>query len=152
MTDIKSLRIDTPIRPSSRLRVALYAGLISAMMLLAWFAHLSLAQYVLLLIVSAGVFCYLALTRPILLHISQPPLQHRVDQHWQLLMRSSRDDALWQAHLYRLHRYPFCIHFQYRIVEPYQRALSITIFRDQVSAEEWQQLNILATVIPVTAH
>ena len=120
--------------------------------LLAWLAQLSLAQYVLLLITSAGVTCYLALTRPILLHLSQPPLQHRVDQHWQLLIRTSRDDALWQAHLSELHRYPLCIHFKFSIIEPYQRGLSVTIFRDQVSAEEWRKLNILATVIPISAH
>lgn len=152
MTDAKSLRIDMPIKPSSRLRTALYASFITAMGLLAWLAQLSLAQYVLLLIVTAGVACYLALTRPILLHISQPPLQHRVDQHWQLLMRTSRDDALWQAHLSKLHRYPSCIHFEFSIIEPHQRALSVTIFRDQVTVQEWRQLNILATVIPITAH
>ena len=152
MTDKHSLRIDTLIKPSSQLRTVLYASLIAVMGLLAWLAQLSLAQYVLLLIVSAGVACYLALTRPILLHLSQPPLQHRVDQHWQLLIRTSRDDALWQAHLSKLHRYPLCIHFEFTIIEPYQRVLSLTIFRDQVSVEEWRKLNILATVIPVAAH
>ncbi|WP_352337100.1 hypothetical protein [Psychrobacter sp. 16-MNA-CIBAN-0192] len=152
MTDKHSLRIDTAIKPSSHLRTALYASLIVVMGLLAWLAELSLAQNVLLLIVSAGFACYLALIRPILLHISQPPLQHRVDQHWQLLMRTSRDDALWQAHLSKLHRYPLCIHFEFSIIEPYQRSLSFTVFRDQVSAREWRQLNILATVVPITAH
>ena len=152
MTDNHSLRIDAPIKPTSHLRSALYATLIAVMGLLAWLAQLSLTQYVLLLIISAGVACYLALTRPILLHLSQPPLQHRVDQHWQLLIRTSRDDALWQAHLSELHRYPLCIHFKFSIIEPYQRGLSVTIFRDQVSAEEWRKLNILATVIPISAH
>lgn len=152
MTDNHSLRIDTPIKPTSHLRSGLYATLIAVMGLLAWLAQLSLAQYVLLLITSAGVTCYLALTRPILLHLSQPPLQHRVDQYWQLLIRTSRDDALWQAHLSELHRYPLCIHFKFSIIEPYQRGLSVTIFRDQVSAEEWRKLNILATVIPISAH
>ena len=152
MTDKHSLRIDTPIKPSSHLRTALYASLIVVMGLLAWLAQLSLSQNVLLLIVSAGVACYLALTRPILLHLSQPPLQHRVDQHWQLLMRTSRDDALWQAHLSKLHRYPLCIHFEFSIIEPYQRSLSVTVFRDQVSAREWKKLNILATVVPITVH
>ena len=152
MTDNHSLRIDTPIKPTSHLRSALYATLIAVMGLLAWLAQLSLTQYVLLLIISAGVACYLALTRPILLHLSQPPLQHRVDQHWQLLIRTSRDDALWQAHLSELHRYPLCIHIKFSIIEPYQRGLSVTIFRDQMSAEEWRKLNILATVIPISAH
>lgn len=152
MTHSKSLRIDTPIKSSSYLRTALYVCLISAMTLLAWLSQLSLAQYVLLLIVSAGVTCYLALTRPILLHLSQPPLQQRVDENWQLLMRTSHDDALWQARLSRLHRYPLCIHFEFSIIEPYQRILTVTVFRDQVSIEEWRRLNILATVIPMTAH
>lgn len=152
MTDNNSLRIDTPIRPPSHLRSALYATLIAVMGLLAWLAQLSLTQYVFLLIISAGVACYLALTRPILLHLSQPPLQHRVDQHWQLLIRTSRDDALWQAHVSELHRYPLFIHFKFSIIEPYQRGLSVTIFRDQVSADEWRKLNILATVIPISAH
>ena len=152
MTHSKSLRIDTPIKSSSYLRTALYVCLISAMTLLAWLSQLSLAQYVLLLIVSAGVTCYLALTRPILLHLSQPPLQQRVDENWQLLMRTSHDDALWQARLSRRHRYPLCIHFEFSIIEPYQRILTVTVFRDQVSIEEWRRLNILATVIPMTAH
>ena len=152
MTDKHSLRLDMPIKPSSHLRIALYAGLIAIMSLLVWLAQLSLAQNVLLLIISAGVACYLALTRPIILHLSQPPLSHQVDQHWQLLVRNSRGDALWHAHISKLHRYTFGIHIEFNIIEPYPRRLAITVFRDQVSAEDWRKLNILATIIQITAH
>ncbi|WP_227680015.1 hypothetical protein [Psychrobacter frigidicola] len=148
---MKSLRIDMPIQPSSRLRVLLYGSSTSALILLAWFAALSLWQYVLILIIGAAVYGYLALSRPIFLHLSQPPLHQRVDQGWQLLMRSSRGDALWQAELVKVYRYQLFIHFEFIITEPYRRSLSVTVFRDQVSAEEWQELNILANVIPTTA-
>ena len=149
MTSKKSLRIDTPIKPSSCLRAWLYASLIGLLVVLAWLAVLSLAQYVLILVVAAGVAGYLALTRPILLHLSQPPLDQRADQRWQLLMRTSHDDKLWQAHVTKIHRYPLVIHFEFRVIEPYQRSLSVSIFRDQVTVEEWQALNILATAIPI---
>lgn len=151
MAQIKSLRIDTPIQPPSHLRTLLYVSLTSALILLAWLAALSLWQYVLILIVSGVVASYLALFRPILLHVSQPPLHQRLDKGWQLLMRSSHGDALWQADLVKVHRYQLFIHFEFTIIEPYQRSFSATVFRDQVSAEEWRELNILANVTPKIA-
>lgn len=143
-----SLRIDTAVMPTSRLRVLLYGSLASAMLLLVSLASLSLWQYVLILIISATVVSYLALSRPILLHLSQPPLSQRIDRNWQLLVRTGRGDELWQAGLSAVHSYHWLITFDFIIVEPYQRALSVTIFRDQVSANEWRELSILANIIP----
>lgn len=121
------------------------------MVLLAWLANLSLLQYVVLLVICVAVVSYLALSRPILLHLSQPPLSQRVNQGWQLLMRTSRGDTLWQAKLRTVQRYHWIISCEFIIVEPYQRSLSVTIFRDQVSAEEWRELSVLANVIPAKA-
>lgn len=148
MIQMASLRIDTAVKPASYLRVILYASLASAMILLAWLASLSLWQYVLILVISAVIVSYLALSRPILLHISQPPLKQRIDENWQLLVRKARGDELWQARLSAVHCYQRLIVFNFVVVEPYQRAFSTTIFRDQVSAEQWRELNILVTVFP----
>ena len=145
-----SLRIDSAIKSSSYLRMLLYFILTSILILLAYFANLLLWQYILILIISAVVISWLALSRPILLHLSQPPLSQRVDQEWQILMRTGRGDALWQAQLVTIDRYPLLIHFKFIVVEPYQRHLSITIFRDQVHADAWRELNILATVINIS--
>src|SRR5699024_6526439 len=101
MTLLSSLRIDAPIKPMSRIRLMFYLLLASALLILAALASLTLWQYVLILIVSAATVSYLALSRPILLHLSQPPLNKSIYQHWQLLMRSSRGDNLWQAELDR---------------------------------------------------
>lgn len=144
MTLANSLRIDTAIWPASYLRLLLYSGLTAVMVVLAWLASLLLWQYVLILIVTAAVIIYLTLSRPILLHLSQPPLSHRIDQHWQLLLRTGRDDELWQAQLIAVSGYRWAISFEFNVVEPYQRSLSVTIFRDQVSPEQWRELNILA--------
>ena len=114
------------------------------MVVLAWLASLLLWQYVLILIVTATVIIYLTLSRPILLHLSQPPLSHRIDQHWQLLLRTGRGDELWQAQLIVVSGYRWAISFEFNVIEPYQRSLSVTIFRDQVSPEQWRELNILA--------
>lgn len=149
MTKTATLRIDTPITPSSRLRLLLHISLASALILLAWLASLALWQYVLILIISVAVVSYLALSRPMLLHLTQPPFSQRIDRNWQLLMRTGRGDELWQAGLVAVHPYHWLISFEFIIMEPYQRALSVTIFRDQVSAEQWRELNILANVIPV---
>lgn len=146
MTPITSLRIDTAIWPTSYLRLLLYSGLTSVMVILAWFASLALWQYVLVLIVAAAVTIYLALSRPIVLHLSQPPLNHRVDKHWQLLIRTGRGDELWQARLIAVHGYRWVMSIEFIIVEPYKRPLSVTIFRDQVSANQWRELRILANV------
>ncbi|TXD96469.1 hypothetical protein ES754_10025 [Psychrobacter frigidicola] len=151
MTQLKSLRIDTPIKLSSYLRTLLYIILSSGLILLAWLAKLSLGHYVLILVITASVVSYLALSRPIVLHLSQPPLDQRIDQNWQVLMRTNRGDALWQADLFKVHRYPLFIHFEFTIIEPYQRALTVTVFRDQVTDEQWRELNILASVSPITA-
>ena len=152
MTSLTSLRIDTPIKPTSSLRLIFYMALASAMLTLAGLASLALWQYVLILIVSVAVVSYLTLSRPILLHLSQPPLGKSVYQHWQLLMRTSRGDTLWQSELVAVSSCHWVIDFKFIILEPYQRHLSVAIFRDQVSAEQWRGLTILAnTVSPKTA-
>ncbi|PKH80415.1 hypothetical protein [Psychrobacter sp. 4Bb] len=144
MTPVTSLRIDTAITPASYLRALLYVGLTGVMMILAWFASLTLWQYLLILIVSAAVASYLIISRPILLHISQPSLSQRVDKEWQLLIRTGRGDELWQAELVDINCYKWAMSIEFDIVEPYQRSFSTTIFRDQVNSEQWRQLNILA--------
>ena len=144
MISLTSLRIDAPIKPASYLRMLFYIVLASVMVILAGLASLALWQYVLIFVVSAAVVSYLALSRPILLHLSQPPLDKSIYQHWQLLMRSSRGDALWQAQLTAVSNYQWVICFSFMIKEPYQRPLSVAVFRDQVSAEHWRQLTILA--------
>lgn len=146
MTMATSLRIDTAIQPASYLRVLFYMSLTSAMVILAWLASLNIWQYVVILIVAAAVTGYLILSRPVLLHMSQPPLSQRVDRGWQLMIRTSRGDELWQAQMVDVHNYRWAMIFEFDIVEPYQRSLSMTIFRDQVSAEQWRELNILANI------
>ncbi|MFK3917050.1 hypothetical protein [Psychrobacter sp. NPDC078501] len=144
MTLVTSLRIDTAIKPASYLRALLYVGLTGVMMILAWFASLTLWQDLLILIFSAAVASYLIISRPILLHISQPEFSQRVDKEWQLLIRTGRGDELWQAELIDINCYQWAISIEFNIVEPYQRSFSTTIFRDQVNHEQWRQLNILA--------
>ena len=141
-----SLRIDAPIQPASCLRLLFYMLLASVMVILTGLASLALWQYVLIFVVSV-VVSYLALSRPILMHLSQPPLDKSVYQHWQLLMRSSRGDALCQAELTAVSSYPWVICLSFIIIEPYQRHLSVTVFRDQVSSEHWRELTILANTI-----
>ncbi len=141
MTSTPFLRIDTAIQPTSPLRFLLYGGLGSIIGLLAWLASLILWQYVCLLIVTTAVTLYLALSRPIPLHVSQ-----RIDKHWQLLIRTSRGDELWQAQLVAVHGYRCAVSLELIIVEPYRRPLSITIFRDQVSANQWRELGVLANI------
>ena len=62
-------------------------------------------------------------------------------------MRNSRGDALWQAKLLKIHRYQLLIHVEFMVVEPYQKPLSVSLFRDQMTSEQWRELNILATVL-----
>ena len=146
MTMATSLRIDTAIQPASYLRVLFYMSLTSAMVILAWLASLNVWQYVVTLVVAAAVTGYLILSRPVLLHMSQPPLSQRVDRGWQLMIRTSRGDELWQAQMVKVHNYRWAMIFEFDIIEPYQRSLSMTVFRDQVNAEQWRELNILANV------
>ena len=150
MTLKESLRIDASVQTFSVMRTGLYAGIVALFIVLAWRAELSLLFYVLILVVSAGVFGYLALAPPILLHMSQPPLAQRVHKNWQLLLRTGRGDVLWQGDLIKTHRYHLCVHFEFMVREPYRRSLYVTIFRDQVSAEMWRKLNVLANVMPTS--
>jgi hypothetical protein len=146
MTPVTSIRIDTAIQPTSHLRWLLYIGLTGILIVLAWLASLALWQYLLILIVSAAVASYLVISRPIPLHLSQPPLSQRIDSQWQLLIRTARGDELWQVQLLSVYRYQWAMSFDFRVVEPYQRPLSMTIFRDQVSPEQWRELSILANI------
>ena len=147
MTALTSLRLDTAIKPVSYLQILFYIALSGSIILLAMLASLSLWQYVLILIISVAVIGYLALSRPIILHISQPPLGKDIYRDWQLLIRTGRGDALWQAQLKAVTQSRWVICFDFDIVEPYQRPLSIAIFRDQVNAEEWRKLTVLANMM-----
>ena len=146
MTALTSLRIDTAIKPISYLYLIFYIALSSIVMVLAMLASLALWQYVVILLISAAVIGYLALSRPILLHLSQPPLNKSVYEDWQLLIRTSRGDALWQAKLNTVNQSSWVICFDFYIIEPYQRRFTVAIFRDQVSAEQWRELSILANM------
>ncbi|WP_435979083.1 hypothetical protein [Psychrobacter sp. DM4] len=142
------LRIDTKVSATSRISMLLYIALTLTMLVLAWLAQLSLWQYILIMTISVFAFGYITLSKPIVLHLTQPPLDQRIDRHWQLLLRMGRGDELWQAGLIDAHRYPLLIHFDFMVTSPYQRTLSITIFRDQVSTDDWRKLNILASILP----
>ena len=144
-----ALRIDAAVKANSHWRLLLYSTLLGALILLAWFARLSLWQYLVILILTALVVGYVALSRPIILHVSQPPLSQRLNLGWQLFMRTKYGDELWQAELVSVQRYPLLVHLQFKVVEPRAKSLSITIFRDQMSPLHWQALNILATVTHV---
>ena len=146
MTALTSLRLDTAIKPVSYLQILFYIALSSILILLAVLASLSLWQYVLILIISVAVIGYLALSRPIVLHISQPPLGKDIYRDWQLLIRTGRGDALWQAKLKAVTQSRWVICFEFNITEPYQRPLSVAIFRDQVNTEEWRKLTVLANM------
>ncbi len=143
-----ALRIDTKVSATSRISMLLYIALTLTMLVLAWLAQLSLWQYILIMTISVFAFGYITLSKPIVLHLTQPPLDQRIDRHWQLLLRMGRGDELWQAGLIDAHRYPLLIHFDFMVTSPYQRTLSITIFRDQVSTDDWRKLNILASILP----
>ena len=149
MTALTSLRLDTAIKPMSYLQILFYIALSGSIILLAMLASLSLWQYVLILIISVAIIGYLALSRPIILHISQPPLGKDIYRDWQLMIRAGRGDALWQAQLKAVTQSRWVICFDFDIVEPYQRSLSIAIFRDQVNAEEWRKLTVLANMTAI---
>ena len=146
MTALTSLRLDTAIKPVSYLQILFYIALSGSIILLAMLASLSLWHYVLILIISVAVIGYLALSRPIVLHISQPPLGKDIYRDWELLIRTGHGDALWQAQLKAVTQSRWVICFDFDIVEPYQRPLSIAIFRDQVNAEEWRKFTVLANM------
>ncbi len=145
-----SLRTDCAVKSGSFVRAWLYSSLAIIMIMLSGLAQLWLWQYVLILSVAAAVIIYLVLSKPILLHLSQPPLSKRVDIGWQLLMRTGRADELWQANLSATYYFPWVIHLRLNMTEPYRRSFTVTIFRDQVSAEEWRQLSILARSMGAT--
>lgn len=147
MATTTSLRIDTAIKPSSYWRTVLYLGLMSMIIILAWLAQLLLWQYVLILTISVMIVSYLALSRPILLHLSQPPLDKQIDKDWQLLMRTGRGDELWLADLDKANNYSWLISMNFMTVEPFKRSLTVIVYRDQVSADEWRQLMILTNVL-----
>lgn len=148
MTAKTSLRIDTMLRPVSYIRRLLYSTMVIITILLAWLAQLFWWQYTLLFLLTAVIATYIALSRPVLLRLSQPPLSKPIDRHWQLLMRTAHGDALWQANLVAVHHYQWMVGFEFTIIEPYQRSISLIVFRDQVSLDDWQKLSILTTVIP----
>lgn len=146
MTALNSLRIDTAIKPISYLQVLFYIALSSIVILLGVFASLSLWQYVVILIISAAIITYLALSRPIVMHLSQPPLNNNIYHYWQLLIRTGLGDALWQGQLSAVSHSHWVICFDFDIVEPYHRQLPVVIFRDQVSTEQWRKLTVLANM------
>ena len=147
MNKVSTLRIDAPLLPRSRIHAGLYASLGVIMLLLAWLAELSWLQYGALMIISEAVAFYVWLSKPVLCHLSQPPFSKRVTEDWQLLMQTARGEALWQAVLCRVDAGAWYVRLEFALIEPYQRPLSVTVFRDQLNADDWQKLCVLANVI-----
>lgn len=137
------MRLDAPIMPSSRLRQLFYSGLLGLFLLLTWSAKLAIWQLGLVIAALFLIGGFIFLSKPTLLHLSQPPLHLNSRYDWQLLMATSRGDQLWQGDLVRVRATSWVVIADVRVIEPYQKSLTLTIFRDQVSAEDWRKLSIL---------
>lgn len=140
-------RLDAAVFPSSRLQFIIVCSGIALFLLLSWSAKLSLWQFILVVAVSGLTFGYWWLSRPIVTQITQPPLHLNAHQGWQLMMATSRGDQLWHGELRQLRTYSWVVVADFAITEPYQRSLTLSIFRDQVAPEDWRRLIILSQLI-----
>lgn len=140
------MRLDAPIIPSSRLRLLFYSGLLGLFLLLAWSVNLAIWQLGLVLLSLILIGGFIFLSKPTLLHLSQPPLHLNLHYDWQFLMATARGNQLWQGNLLRAQSYSWAVIVEVQVMEPYQKSLTVTIFRDQVSAEDWRKLSILGQI------
>lgn len=142
-----AMRLDAPIAIKSRLRNLFFGGLLGLFLWLTWSAGLAIWQLALVGLVLILVSGFTVLSKPALLHLSQPPLHRNACYDWQLLMATAHGEQLWQADLLRVRSYFWVVIADFRVVEPYQKSLTITIYRDQVLAEDWRKLSIVGQVL-----
>lgn len=141
------MRLDAPITLQSRFRLLFYAALLAIFLPIAWLAGLAIWQFGLVLLSVILISSFIFLSKPALLQLSQPPLHLNARQNWQLLMRTARGDQLWQGDLLRVRAYSWVVIAEVQVIEPYQRSLTFTIFRDQMTADDWRKLSILGQLM-----
>ena len=141
------LRVDAAIHPSRYYRPVVTLGFLVVLWVLALLAGLLWWHYVLLLAACAFTLYFLPSGLRIQ-HISQPPLNRPLTEHWQLLVQTSPRPIIWQAKLLSAQHYGKAVRLSFMCIEPKVRPLSLIIYVDQLSAADWYALSVLAYSAP----
>lgn len=66
------------------------------------------------------------------------------DGLWQVLVRTPRQDELWQMDVHRLSDLGVCIVIDGTAVEPMERAVRFVIFLDMMDRDDYRKLRVMA--------
>ncbi|WP_131667777.1 hypothetical protein [Psychrobacter pygoscelis] len=142
-----SLRLDAKIATRSSYRLFIYAIIAVWIALMAYLADLNYWQLALLLFSAIVSIVGAWLTQLPVVHISQPALTQSLFKDWQLMMSTSRGEALWRADLLSIQDYGPTVVLKFAVSHPQRRSISHALFRDQMTAQSWHQLKVIAQLI-----
>ncbi len=139
------LRLATTLRPKSYWRAGYHLAYLLAilaigiMTALPWWAVIAMA--IIAILVYSYASRWTIATQPLHLTAAHPT---DYNSHWQLLFAGRYRDELWEADLMTAKRIGHCIHLVFAVVHPEYKQQVVVLWQDQVSADMWRQLNILA--------
>ena len=122
---------------SSYLQKLLYAGYLVLGLLIA--LHWQMAIWLWAVVIGA-----IALTVVVLRsrHTQVLALSETADGSWQLVIDGYNGDEIWQAQLDRLTQLPFVVVFEFWVVQPMPRALTVTVYFDQLDRHALRELKL----------
>ncbi len=132
--------IDTPLAPS-RYRLLVWVLYVLLVMLLAYRVGLVWWQWLMMALLTVGLFWSRLQRLPIVQHIAQPM---GGDELWQCLVDNGQGEELWQMYLSDITEVGVCVVLRFEVVSPMPKALTVSVYPDQVPAEAYRRLKVLA--------
>ena len=142
-----NLRLDAKIAIRSPYRRFIYTIIAVWIALMAYLADFNYWQLALLSLSAIVSIVGAWLTQLPIVHISQPALTRSLFKDWQLMMSTSRGEALWRADLLSIQDYGPTVVLKFAVSHPQQRSISHALFRDQMAPQSWHQLKVMAQLI-----
>lgn len=130
------MHIDTALYPS-KYRLMLMAVFVLLVVVFGVALGLGMWQWAVFGLVLMGVAFWL--------HSQNTPV-HLVssDGLWQVLMRTPRQDELWQMDVHNLSDLGVCIVIDGDVVVPMERSVRFVIFKDMMDVNDYRKLRVLA--------
>lgn len=130
------MHIDSPIY-FSIYRLFVMAVFVLMVVVLATGLLTALWQWVVLAVLVVSV-CIFVITNHQLLHIVSS------DKLWECLVRTARQNELWQVRIDKMVDYGFCVVLDGTSVEPMTQSVRFVIFKDMLNDDDYRKLRVMA--------
>lgn len=130
------MHIDTPIF-YSKYRLGLMLMIVVVLAILAKALHFGLWQWFVFALTTAFVLAWDYFNHRLLHLVSSDTL-------WQCLVRTQRQDELWQMEVVKLSNRGLAVSIEAWVVEPSQHSLCLMIYPDMMNKDDFRKLRAMA--------